>query len=97
MARTKLALGISILAAASLALAQEPASPPAKASSKIERTATAAGGQTAPAAGGQSAGASPGTAAAASSFHVETLFMIAGAIGAAVVAASVANDSTTSH
>ena len=97
MQRTKVALGISILAAASLAFAQEPAKPAEQASPKSEQPATAAGGQTAPASGGQSAGASPGTAAAGASFHVETLFVIAGAIGAAVVAAAVANDSTTHH
>ena len=97
MRRAKVALGISMLAAASLAFAQEPAKPAEKASPKSEQPATAAGGQTAPASGGQSAGASPGTAAAGGSLHVETIAMILGAIGAAVVTAAVANDSTTQH
>jgi len=97
MGKTKVAVAFSILAAASLAFAQEPARPAEQASPKTEQPATAAGGQTAPASGGQSAGASPGTAAAGGSLHVETIAMILGAIGAAVVTAAVANDSTTQH
>lgn len=89
MRRTKVALGISILAAASFAFAQEPAKPAEQASPKSEQPATAAGGQ--------SAGASPGTAATGASLHVETIAMILGAIGAAVVVGAVANDSTTQH
>ena len=89
MGKTKVAVALSILAAASLAFAQEPAKPAAQASPKTEQPASAAGGQ--------SAGASPGTAAAGASLHVETIAMILGAIGAAVVTAAVANDSTTQH
>ena len=89
MGKTKVAVALSILAAASLAFAQEPAKPAAQASPKTEQPASAAGGQ--------SAGASPGTAAAGGSLHVETIAMILGAIGAAVVTAAVANDSTTQH
>jgi hypothetical protein len=89
MRRAKVALGISIWVAASLAFAQEPAKPAGQASPKTEQPATAAGGQ--------SAGASPGTAAAGASLHVETIAMVLGAIGAAVVVGAVANDSTTQH
>jgi len=89
MGKRRVALAIFILAAASSAFAQEPARPAEQASPKTEQPASAAGGQ--------SAGASPGTAAAGGSLHVETIAMILGAIGAAVVVGAVANDSTTQH
>jgi len=99
MRRARVALGISLWAAISLALAQEPARPAANASSKTEQPATAAGGQTAPPAGGQSSGASPETAQGPSivGFDVETVVIVGLAVAAAVGAANVGTDTTTSH